>query len=113
LIADHAEGYAQLLVEELGQQLVAWRVSALLYAAALCCLGVAGVLGGVAAMLWSVTPQLDLRLPWVLLACPLVFLIVGGCCWNSARSRQIGTGADRILSQVKQDVAMLRAYRGV
>ena len=72
LLADHAEAYAGLIGEELGKTTTAWRQRVVLNAAALCLAGAAVVLGGVALMLWAVLPEASLRLPWVLLATPVV-----------------------------------------
>jgi hypothetical protein len=109
LLADHAQAYAGLCHEEFGQSFTAWRRWAMLQAVALCCLSVAVVLGGVALMLWAVTPIAVVHSPWVLWAIPLLPLSVAiVCLWMA--SRQSPTDAFGNLGrQLSADMAMLRA----
>ena len=109
LLVDHAQAYAGLFHEEFGQSFTAWRRWAMLQAVALCCLSVAAVLGGVAVMLWAVTPPLLVHEPWILWAMPLLPLLVAiTCVWMA--SRQNPTDAFGNLGrQMGADMAMLRA----
>lgn len=109
LLVDHAQAYASLFHEEFGQSFTAWRRWAMLHAVGLCCLSVAVVLGGVAVMLWAVTPPLMIHATWILWAMPLLPLIVAIICiWTA--SRQNPTDAFGSLGrQLGADMAMLRA----
>ena len=109
LLVDHAQAYAGLFHEEFSQSLNAWRRWALLQAVALCSLGVAAVLGGVAVMLWAVTPVLLVQAQWILWATPLMPLTVAiVCTWMA--SRQSPTDAfEKLGRQLSADMTMLRA----
>jgi uncharacterized membrane protein YqjE len=108
LLADHAQAYAGLFHEEFGQSFATWRRWAMLQAVALCFLGVAAVLGGVAVMLWAVTPPLLIQAPLVLWVMPLLPLLGAILCiWTA--SRQSPTDAFGNLGrQLGADMAMLR-----
>jgi uncharacterized membrane protein YqjE len=108
LLADHAEAYADLLGEEIGTASAVWKRRVVLNALALCGLGVAAVLGGVALMLWAVIPPADIQAPWALVVAPLLPLLGAVACVVAARS-EVRTGAfETVRRQVKADVAMLR-----
>lgn len=109
LLVDHAQAYASLFHEEFGQSFTAWRRWAMLQAVALCCLSMAAVLGGVAAMLWAVTPPLLIHAQWVLWAMPLLPLSAAiVCTWMA--SRQSPTDAlGNLGRQLGADIDMLRA----
>jgi len=108
LLADHAEAYAALLSAEFGTASSALKRRAVLGAAALCCLGVAAVLGGVALMLWSVVPLAPSHTPWVLVMAPAVPAVLAIVCLLAARSSADAGPFDNVRSQVKTDMAMLR-----
>jgi hypothetical protein len=111
LMADHAEAYAGLFSAELADASALWRRRALLSAAALCFLGVAAVLGGVASMLWAVIPATQIHAPWALLAAPLLPACAALACLLAARADP-GRGAfDQMRSQLKADFTMLREVR--
>ena len=57
LLADHADAYAELVSAEIGTVSSAYKRKVLLNAVQLCCLTVAAILAGVAAMLWAVIPD--------------------------------------------------------
>lgn len=87
LLADHVEAYAELVATEIGNVSVAWKRRALLNAVALCCLGVAAVLAGVALMLWAVLLlTYKRRGPWWLRRC-CPSLWQRGAWWRRARCR--------------------------
>lgn len=108
LLADHAEAYADLFGEELGAASAQWKRKALLSAVALCGVGVASVLAGVALMLWAVIPPADIQAPWALIIAPLLPLLVAAACVLAARAQPGGAAFDAMRQQVKADVAMLR-----
>ena len=113
LLADHAEAYLDLMGEELGRVSNNWKRRALLNAVALCSLGVAAVLGGVALMLWAVTPVADLHAPWALIAAPLLPLATALVCLLTATGQDDERAAFSTLrQQVQADMLMLREVGG-
>lgn len=109
LLIDHAQAYGGLFHEEFGQSFTAWRRWAMLQALGLCCLSVAIVLGGVAVMLWAVTPPLAIHAPWGLWVMPLAPLLAALVC-TALAARQAPTDSFGDLGrQLDADLAMLRA----
>ncbi len=108
LLADHAEAYAELAAEELGDFSATWKRRTLLNAVALCFGAAAVVLAGVAVMLWAVIPAEQMQAPWVLIAAPLVPLAVAIVCLLTARRGDAGHAFDNLRRQVKEDMALLR-----
>jgi len=111
LLAEHAEAYAELLGTELGDATDGWKRQALLNAAALCGLGVAAVLAGVALMLWAVLPAAGMRAPWALVVAPLLPAAAALACFVAAH-RQRDTAFDKVRQQIAADLAMLREASG-
>jgi hypothetical protein len=109
LLVDHAQAYAALFNEEFDQACASWRRRAILQAVALCCLGVAAVLAGVALMLWAVSPELPIRGPWILWATPLLPLLVAVACLVMARRQADDQAFANLSRQISADMAMLRA----
>ncbi len=107
LLADHAEAYAGLVGEELSRSTSEWKRRVVLSAVALCLLGVAAVLGGVALMLWAVTPAANLQAPWALIAAPLVPAVIAAVCLLASRSSPGDTFAG-LRQQLAADLSMLR-----
>lgn len=108
LLADHAEAYAELVAAEIGSVSAAWKRRAMLNAVALCCLGVAAVLAGVALMLWAVIPAAPVQALWVLIAVPLVPMVMAVWCVLAAQPQGDDGPFDNVRRQVKADMAMLR-----
>jgi len=108
LLVDHAQAYAALFNEEFGLACATWRRQVLLYAVALCCLGVAAVLAGVATMLWFATAA-PVQAFWVLVAVPAVPLLVAVVCLLLARQSPQSASFANLSRQINEDVAMLRA----
>ncbi|WP_180127736.1 hypothetical protein [Rhodoferax sp. BLA1] len=108
LLVDHAQAYAALFSEEFGLARATWQRQVLLYAAALCALGVAAVLAGVATMLWFATAAPAQSL-WVLLAVPTVPLLVAVVCLLLARQPAPSASFASLGRQINEDMAMLRA----
>lgn len=108
LIADHADAYAELVSAEIGTVSAAYKRKALLNAVQLCCLVVAAVLAGVAAMLWVVIPDVRMHALWTLLCIPL--LPIAAALWCRVALRELGDGPPfaKVLLQLKADIAMLR-----
>jgi cytochrome bd-type quinol oxidase subunit 2 len=108
LLAEHAQAYAELVGAEISQVSAAWKRRAILLAAALCCVGVAAVLAGVALMLWAVVAEGEIRAPWALIVAPLVPLAVALACLLAARSDDEREAMASLRQQVSADMAMLR-----
>jgi len=108
LLVDHAQAYAELFTEEFCLARAAWRRQVLLYAVALCALGVAAVLAGVATMLWFATAA-PAQAMWVLLAVPTVPLLLAVVCLLLARQPTPAASFANLGRQINADLAMLRA----
>jgi hypothetical protein len=108
LLAEHAQGYAELLAAEFGQVSAIWKRRALLNAIALCCLGVAAILAGVALMLWAVSPAAAIRAPWALLVAPLIPCAVALGCLALDRVAGGTAAFASVRQQVQADLVMLR-----
>ena len=108
LLAEHAEAYAELVAADVGAASAVWKQRAVLNAVALCCLGVAAVLAGVALMLWAVVPVADIHSPWALVATPLLPVAVAAGCLMAARERPGGSTFGNLRRQVRADIVMLR-----
>ena len=107
LLADHAESYAGLVGEELGKTTLVWKKRVLLNAVALCLVGVACVLGGVALMLWAVMPAANIHAPWALIAAPAVPALVALWCAYEGQ-RESGDTFKDLKQQIAADLVMLR-----
>ncbi|MEO6974160.1 MAG: hypothetical protein ABI135_12165 [Rhodoferax sp.] len=108
LLLDHAEGYADLVAEEIANASAAWKRRALLSAIALFCLGVAVIFAGVALMLWAVAPALQNRALGILVAVPVLPLFIGLLCLLIAKVGDKGGAFDDLRRQVRADMNMLR-----
>ena len=107
LLADHAEAYAGLVGEEWSKTTANWKQRVLLNALALCLLGVAVVLAGVALMFWAVIPSADIQAPWALIVAPALPAVVAIVCVIAGRGSNGATFSD-LRQQVAADLAMLR-----
>ncbi len=109
LLALHAEAYAELVAEEMGQVAIVWKRRAMLNIVALSCLGLTAVLAGVALLLWAVIPATQMQATWALIAVPLFPLAVASwCLWAARRPADGGAAFDKIRQQMKADLLMLR-----
>jgi len=107
LLADHAEAYADLVGEELGKTTAVWKQRVLLLALALCLAGVAAVLGGVALMLWAVTPAANIHSHWALIAAPAVPALLA--LWSAYEGlRESSDAFADLKQQIAADLVMLR-----
>lgn len=107
LLADHADAYAELAAAELGDVSTRLKRQTLFLAAALCSLSVAMALGGVAVMLWAVTPPAQIHTPWALAVVPLLPAVIAlGCVLAARRAGRIAAFA-AVRRQVRADMAML------
>jgi hypothetical protein len=108
LLADHAEMYVELASSEMGAVTTYWKRRVMLNSVALCCVGVAAVLVGVALMLWAVTPLENIKMPWVLIGVPMVPLVAAWWCQVTARKQGDLNAFEVLRNQFKADVLMLR-----
>ncbi len=108
LLSEHAQAYAELVSAEMASASAFWKRQAWLNALAVCCLGVAGVLVGVALMLWAVTPVGSIHAPWALIVAPLLPIAVAlGCLMQAQKSTQ-GGALERVRQQLRADLLVLR-----
>ena len=107
LLADHAESYADLVGEELGKTTAVWKRRVLLNATALCLVGVAAVLGGVALMLWAALPAISIHAPWALVAAPALPALAALWCGYEGQ-RETDDVFKELKEQIATDLLMLR-----
>nr|WP_315429469.1 phage holin family protein [uncultured Albidiferax sp.] len=108
LLLNHAEAYAELLSEELGQATGRWKRRTALFGVALVCIAISAVLAGVGLMLWATTPIADIHSLWALLLAPVLPLLLAACCLIAARSSANTNSFDNMRQQIYSDMAMLR-----
>jgi uncharacterized membrane protein YqjE len=108
LLVEHATAYAELastdakLVADASQHRLLWS------AALLCCLSVAGVLAGVALMLWITAPEETLRMPWMLIVIPLAPICAAVVCYRMLKSKECVPAFAKVREQLAADIQMLR-----
>ena len=107
LLADHAEAYAGLVGAEIGRSATSFKQRMLLNAVALCLVGVATVLTGVALMLWAVIPTANMQAPWALVAAPALPAVVAIICVVIGQRKPADTFAE-LKEQIAADLVMLR-----
>ena len=107
LLADHAESYAELVGDELGKTTAVWKRRVILNATALCLVGVAAVLGGVALMLWAALPAQNIHAPWALVAAPALPALIALWCGYEGQRETDDVFKD-LKQQIATDLVMLR-----
>jgi uncharacterized membrane protein YqjE len=107
-LAEHAEAYGELAAAELSDAAAHGLRSLLLAAVALCALGVALTLAGMAAMLWAVTPLVPPASFWLLIATPALPLLVALACLLARRLAQRDDLFAVLVQQLRADLALLR-----
>ena len=108
LLAEHLEAYAEMLGRQLGAMSSSLKRRVVLHAVALCCVGVAAGLGGVALMLWAVIPPADIHAPWALIAGPLLPALAAATCLVASRASEDTGGFAALREQLHADIVMLR-----
>lgn len=111
LLGDHAQAYGELIGTELATQAAALKRRTLLGALALCLLGVATVLAGVALMLWvTLVPAPPQATLWVLALVPGIPALLALVCGLLARAPSNATDPAfaELRRQVQADMALLR-----
>jgi len=107
LLADHALAYMELTAQEATEFSRQCQRRVLLIASALCCATSAGVLAGVAWMLWYVSPLAQSGFPWPLVMAPLVPLAALGWCLMKLHAVAGETGFVKVREQLIADKALL------
>ena len=111
-LAEHAAAYAQLAGAELDDATSLWGRRLWLGGLTMCALMVAATLGGVALMLWAVTPELPAPRAWALLAAPALPLALAGVGWLALRRLRQGPLFFVLRQQWQTDAALLRQTAG-
>lgn len=107
LVAEHAQAYAALLSEEVGDAASSLKQRVVLMAVAGVLLLVGLILVGVAFMLWGASSG-SLRAPWALFVGPLVPLVAGVVCLMVGKGKPAGSPLDKLRVQMDADISMLR-----
>lgn len=111
LLAEHVGAYAELIGCEAKEVQRRWTLRVALSIFALCCLGVAAVLTGVALMLWAVTPALSSEAQWALGAAPAVPALVAIGAGLAARRPAAQRAFAAIQAQIHADLKMINEAR--
>lgn len=107
MVGEHALAYAALLGDDVAKTSAALKRSAVSVVATVL-LGFVGLLlGGVALMLWAVTPPAAIHSIWALVATPAVPLLVAVVCWFAGRP-PTEPAFDNLKQQFAADMQMLR-----
>jgi hypothetical protein len=106
LAADHALAYAQLAGQEAAEYSNLLQRRLLLAISALCCATLSLGLGGVAVMLWFVSPAVHAVLPWPLWIVPLVPALGLAWCLVQLGSTNTRQSFERLRQQWTADAAL-------
>ena len=109
LLAEHAEGYVDLVAGEVAGTWLGLKQQVIFGIAALLCVAVSLVLMGIALMLWAVTPVASMPAPWLLVAVPVPSMALALWCALRAPTPTADQAFMRIRQQVRADIALLRA----
>ncbi|HEX5391467.1 MAG TPA: hypothetical protein VFW67_17015 [Burkholderiaceae bacterium] len=104
----HAQGYAELGLEQAQMALAQWRRRLALQLLAGACAMLAVALAGVAAMLWATAPLPASPRLWVLVLVPLLPAFGALALTQAARSVPDGGGLTHLRQQWAADLAVLR-----
>lgn len=107
LLASHARGYAELASSEVAVLSALCQRRLWLSALALCGFVATAILSGVALMLWSVTPEENIRSAWALFGAPLLPAAAGLYCVFKTSEQAPGIPFNTLRQQVRADMAML------
>lgn len=111
LLGSHAAAYGELISTELAAQAQTLKRRTLWTALAVCFLGVAAVLAGVATLLWALLVPALQPVPWVVILVPLVPVVLAAACGLLAHSPgglQDAAFAE-LRRQVQADMELLRS----
>lgn len=104
----HAQGYADLALEQLMLSSATWQRRVLLQLIALGCMLLSAGLAGVGTMLWGIAPQAVGERLWVFLLTPGLPLVIGLALWQVARVLPRPAGVALLKHQWQSDMALLR-----
>jgi hypothetical protein len=108
LLLAHADAYSELVGQEIAQASNTWRCRLLFGASALLLLSMAGVLAGVAGMLWAVVPAAQIHSPWLLWFIPLIPLALAAICLQRVKSYARRSVFFDLRMQIATDASLLR-----
>jgi len=111
LLGDHAQAYGELISTELAVQAQDLKRRTIWSALALCLIGVAAVLAGVATMMWALLIPPMQAVPWSVILVPLVPAVLALACGLMARKS--GNAGDTAFAELRRqlhaDMALLRS----
>lgn len=108
LVAEHAQAYAALVGEQVGEAANTLKQRAVLMAVAGALLLVGVILLGVAFMLWGASAEDSMRAPWALFVGPLLPIAAGLGCFLAAKGKPTMSPLDKVREQLSADIGMLR-----
>jgi hypothetical protein len=110
MLAEHVEGYAELVAEEVGAATERLKRRVLLHAVSVVAILVAVLLASMALLLWAAIPLENMRAPWVLLAAPTAPALLAAWAHFAAQARSPNSdGLSAIREQLAADAAMLKS----
>ena len=107
LVAEHAQAYAALVSEQVGEAANALKQRVILMAVAGVLIFIGILFAGVAFMLWGASEG-DMRAPWALFVGPLVPIVAGVACFLAAKGKPAAGPMDKVREQLSADISMLR-----
>ena len=107
LLADHAQAYAALVGEQLGEAASSLKQRAVLMVIAGVLLFLGVIFLGVAFMLWGASDG-GMRAPWALFVGPLVPIAAGVACLLAGKGKTMTSPLDKVREQMSADISMLR-----
>ena len=108
LLAEHAEGYADLIAQEVKSASLRWKRSVMLGAVGGVSALLMAVFAGMALLLWAVTPDAAMRAPWLLWVVPSVPAVVAIGCFSALSNQAKGHGFATLREQLAAEAEMLR-----
>jgi hypothetical protein len=111
LLAEHAQGYVDLLALELPRAAAAYKHTLLLNVLGLLGLQATLLLACVGLMLWASLPASAMPAAWLLIVVPLLPLAATLACLSAARGGVARNSLAIVQQQLSADLAMLREGR--
>ncbi|MBA4109954.1 MAG: hypothetical protein C0487_10225 [Leptothrix sp. (in: Bacteria)] len=111
LLTDHLQSYAELLGEEVGTFQGQFKRHWIMFAVLALLATVTLILGGVALMLWLITPHAQLQqleVPWALWLVPLGMAALCAVIAVIMKQEQRTPGFQVLRQQIAADLAMLK-----
>lgn len=111
LLTDHLQSYAELLGEEVGTFQGQFKRHWIMFAVLALLATVTLILGGVALMLWLITPHAQLQqlqVPWALWLVPLGMAVLCAAIAVIMKQEQRTPGFQVLRQQIAADLAMLK-----